>query len=362
MGLLGTLTLLVSGMTILIAGGEIMLRGASRLALALRIPPLIVGLTIVAICTSAPELALSISAALRGSADIAVGNVVGSNICNICLLLGLIAVLKPIQVSSVLVKREIPLMIAVMVFLYFFVVTGSIPNNVETTLFGWSIPNDIIGGKGGSLSILHGAILTGCMVIYLAWTVYELHRNKKVNENYIAGIEDGLSQNKVEDTTSNMSFGKIASLLGLIVLGLVLLVVGSNMLVFGGVDIAHRLGVSELVIGLTMLSIGTSLPELVICILAAAQGKPDIAVGNAIGSNLFNTLGVLGPTAMVSGIYSHQSLPVSPQVTLFDMPVMIVVSIFCLVICITGHRVSRGEGFFLLGCYGAYLTLLVCTS
>ncbi len=337
LGMFGPILLILIGMAILVGGGESLVRGATRLAAAMKIPPLIVGLTVVAFCTSAPEFAVSLSATFKGNADIAVGNVVGSNICNICLILGFSALLRPILVSASLIRREIPLMIGLSVLLYVFAVTGAVEpvsNLFRRTLEGKILP-------------WHGGVFVALLFAYVGWTVHEVRAKKSRNEEYVKEIEE-------ETPTIGGSLSGIVLLL----IGIGLLVVGSDMMVQGAVKVAQKLGVSELVIGLTIVAVGTSLPELVVSVLAAVQGKSDIAVGNVVGSNIFNILGVLGPCALFSFATPSRAVNVSAPSLWLDMPVMILTAVFCSVICITGHRVTRGEGLFLLACYAIYLGFL----
>lgn len=351
-GVAGPLLLIFAGMVLLVVGGESLIRGASRLAVALKIPPLIVGLTIVAFCTSAPEFAVSLSAAVKGNADIALGNVVGSNICNICLILGLAALLQPIHVESSLIRREIPMMIILSIFVYIFAISGG--DAPLSTLFDGKYEGRILPWEGG----LFVLILCG----YIGWTIYEVLYHKKENVEYAKELEEEVLPDAEHPEAGTRGWRNMVANLCLLVIGIALLVVGSDMMVLGSVKIAKMFGVSELIIGLTILAVGTSLPEMIVCILAAVQGKSDIAVGNAIGSNVFNMLGVLGPTALITGFTGAAGLRVTSKALMFDIPIMILVSIFCVVICVTGRRVSRGEGVFLLLCYAAYLTFLCLTD
>lgn len=345
LGLFGAFLLMIIGIIVLIGGGEVLIRGASRLAIALKIPPLIVGLTIVAFCTSAPELAVSLNAAVSGKADMAIGNVVGSSICNICLILGISAVIRSITVSSVLILREIPLMIFLSFLMYAFALSGG---DGFFSLFE--------GDYEGMITCSEGLIFLGILVAYICWTVYEVSKHKKQNEEYIREIEEGVVSLEHEG-------GKIIGKGNLIVnvcyliIGIATLCAGSEMLVKGGVSMARTFGVSELVIGLTILAVGTSLPELVVSVLAAVQGKAELAVGNVVGSNIFNILGVLGLTA----VFSSDGIDVAAKALQFDIPFMLLISLFCIVICITGKRISRGEGVFLLVCYATYLCF-ICFS
>lgn len=343
-GSAGALLLIVAGMVVLVFGGESLIRGATRLAMAMNISPLIVGLTVVAFGTSAPELALSLNAALNGKADLAVGNVIGSNICNICLILGLAALLKPIVVSSSLIRREIPMAIGFSILVYFFALSGGTGP--------WSSVFD--GKYEGRILPWEGALFFGSLLVYVGWTIYEVLFRRQQNEKYVKELEDEVSTPEKKQREKVFGFGNLIVNICYLIVGIALLVAGADMLVQGSVHLARSLGVSELIIGLTILAAGTSLPELVVSVMAAVRGKSDIAVGNVVGSNVFNLLGVLGPTAMVAS----GGLAVTPKALQFDIPLMILFSIFCIVICITGRRVSRGEGVFLLLCYAAYVVFL----
>lgn len=343
-GMIGPSFLIFAGMLVLVGGGESLVRGASRLAVALKIPPLIVGLTIVAFCTSAPELSVSLLAALKGNPDIAIGNVVGSNICNICLILGLSALLKPIAVSSTLIRREIPLMVFFSGLMFLFAFLGA----------EGSVSEIFRGEVEGRIFPRQGLLLLIFLAVYVAWTIYEVLVHKNQNEEYVKEIEEETHHPRANSGKKPSFALEMLTNFALLGLGILLLVVGSEMMVQGAVKVAQKLGVSELIIGLTVLAVGTSLPEMVVSLMSAFKGKVDIAVGNVVGSNIFNVLGVLGPTALFSGT----GVAVSPQALRFDMPVLLLVSLLCTVICITGHRVSRGEGLFLLLCYFSYIAML----
>lgn len=347
-GLVGPALLIVVGMAILIGGGEVLLKGASRLAVAARIPPVIVGLTIVAFATSSPELAITLSATLKGNAEIAIGNIVGSNICNIALVLGIAAVLSPVAVCSTLIRREIPLMVAVSFLAYILAVLGS----------GMPLSSLFSGQFEGMFLPWAGALMFGILLVYIGWTIYEVRRHRAANEAFIQEIEAEILPDAENPDAKIGGWKNIGINLCLIAVGLALLIFSADMLVQGSVQVARMMGVSELVIGLTILAIGTSLPELMITVMAAIKGKSDIAIGNIVGSNIFNILGVWGISALFSGATVAGGLVVSARALYFDMPVMLLVAVFCIVICFTGRRITRGEGIFLLLCYAAYLVAL----
>jgi len=347
-GFAGPAILIAVGMAILVVGAEILLRGASQLAVVLKVPPLIVGLTIVAFSTNAPEIALSISAVLKGSTDFAIGIVVGSNICNIGLILGIAAILSPVAVCSSIIRREIPLMIAVSILVLPLAILGSVmpmssffSGQFEGVIFPWM-----------------GCLMLTLLLAYVGWTIYELRCHKENNEVYARELEESLQSNEQQAECKKKFWKGVLANLSLIAAGVGILVVGSELMVQGSVQVARMVGVSELFIGLTVLAVGTASPELIVVIVAAVKRKSDIAIGNIIGSNIFNVLGVLGITALFSGGSAAGGLQVSAQALFFDIPVMIVISLFCIVICITGRQVTRGEGVFLLLCYVAYVVAL----
>ena len=352
-GFIGPVLLIAVGMAILVGGAEILIRGASQLAVVLKVPPLIVGLTIVAFSTNAPEIALSISAVLKGSTDFAIGIVVGSNICNIGLILGIAAILSPVAVCSSLIRREIPLMIVVSILV------------LPLAILGATMPvSSLFSGQfEGVIFPWMGCLLLAMLLAYVGWMIYELRCHKEKNEVYARELEESLvpeeKQAESKQVDGKKQFWKSVLVnLSLIAVGVGILVAGSELMVQGSVKVAMMMGVSELFIGLTVLALGTASPELIVVIVAAIKRKSDIAIGNIIGSNIFNVLGVLGITALFSGGTDVGGLQVSSQALLFDIPVMIVISLFCIVICITGRQVTRGEGVFLLLCYAAYLTAL----
>jgi len=306
--------LFLLGLIFLIVGAEALVRGASAIATTFGISPLVIGLTVVAFGTSSPELAVSIKAALSDQGSIAVGNVIGSNIFNILLILGLSAVVTPLVVSQQLIRLDIPLLIGMSVLVLAF----SLDQQFHR---------------------LEGFMLVTALVVYMGFLIYQTRRTP-INQ---------------EETTPPSSHRNWFQNGVLIIIGLVLLVLGSRWLVDSAVSFANYLGVSELVIGLTIIAAGTSLPELVTSVVASLRGERDIAVGNVIGSNLFNLMGVLG----IASIFAPTGITVSTAVTHFDLPVMTAVAFVCLPIFFTGNRISRWEGFILLGYYIAYTLYLI---
>ena len=324
-----TIMLFVMGGVLLIAGAELLVRGASRLAVAAGISPLVVGLTVVAFGTSAPELAVTVGAAHAGAADVALGNVVGSNIFNVLFILGISAAIVPLVVDQQLVRLDVPLVIAMSVLVLALALDGQI-------------------------SRLDGVLLAGGIVAY---TVLLIRKSRRETASVRAVYEAAYGEDGYDSAfgTPHAETRTWPVDLALIALGLVLLVVGSQWLVQAAVTTAEALGVSELVIGLTIVAAGTSLPELATSILAAVRGQRDIAVGNVVGSNLFNLLAVLG----FGSILAPAGLPVAPGVLAFDLPVMIGVAIAALPIFFTGYTISRWEGAVFLGYYIAYASYLV---
>jgi cation:H+ antiporter len=306
---------IIGGLVLLAFGAEGLVRGSASVALRLGIAPLVVGLTIVAFGTGSPELVVSVSAALEGNSAIALGNVVGSNISNIALILGTAALVRPMTVRAEVIRREVPVMIAVSAFL-------------------WLLIYD------GNLSRLDGGILTIGSVAYTILT-YRLSQKKEkrsVEEEYEEAFEP--SQKSV---WLDIAF---------IVAGLVLLVLGANVLLGGAVSIAQQFGISEVVIGLTIIAIGTSLPELATSVLAAWKNEPDIAFGNAIGSNVLNILAVLGITAVIQPISAG-------EIRALDLGAMIGSAVLLFVLLGRNFRLDRIEGALLLIGYVIYIYTLI---
>jgi cation:H+ antiporter len=316
--------LLLSGLVLLGVGGEALVRGASRLARLLGLTPLVVGVTVVAVGTSAPEMAVSLNAAMQGQEAVSVGNVVGSNLLNLLVVLGASALLMPLRVAQRLIWWDIPIMIGATAL-----VLG----------LGWD----------GRLSQLDGVLLLVLVVVYLVAAVM------------LSGGESKAVQKEYEEEFGGEVQGGSASLGRLaaaIVFGLALLVFGAEIFVDGAVGIARSFGVSELVISLTIVAIGTSLPELVTALVAASRGQSDIAVGNVVGSNIMNLLAILGVTAAISS----GGLMMPAPVLSFDLPILLLASVACLPILWSQHRISRREGMFFLAAYAGYITWLLATA
>jgi cation:H+ antiporter len=311
---------IVVGLAILIGGGELVVRGASGLASSLGLSPMVIGLTVVAFGTSAPELAVALGATVGGSPDVAVGNVVGSNIYNILLILGIAALIRPLAVSHRLVRFDVPLVIAVSVLLWILVLDGT-------------------------LAVLEGMLLVALLAGYL---VYSL----RVGRQPPARPSPGEGREIASSGAATVSRARAAAVF---LAGLIVLVIGAQLVVSGASAVARSFGVPELVVGLTIIAIGTSLPELVTSAVAAFRGERDLAIGNVMGSNLFNILGILGLTAIITG----DGLAVAERVRAFDIPVMTLVALACLPLLFTGHQVRRWEGALFVTYAVVYTTYLV---
>lgn len=316
---------LLLGLATLSVGAELLVRGASRLAIGVGISPLVVGLTVVAFGTSAPELVVSVQSALAGQPDLALGNVVGSNIFNVLFILGVSALIIPLQVAQKLIRFDVPLMIALSILVQF---------------LSWN----------GLLTRLEGIFLVLGLVAYTGWAIVESRREtKQVQAEYDA--EFG------EVPQKPTAVGNLLQAV-LIAAGLGLLILGARWFLYSAVELARTLGVSELVIGLTIVAAGTSLPEVATSIVAAIRGERDIAVGNVVGSNIFNILGVLGFAA----IASPSGVAVSSTALEVDIPIMIGVAVACLPIFATGNVISRWNGALFLGYYVAYTLAIVLAA
>ncbi len=316
---------LAVGLVLLMVGADVLVRGASRLAARCGISPLIVGLTVVAFGTSAPETAVSVQAAWSGSGDIAVGNVVGSNIANVLLILGLSALIAPLIVSNQLIRLDVPIMIGA---------------SALVMALAWD----------GSLARLEGGLLFAGVIAYTAFLLVQSRRHPAAAA---AAVGSGPAGAKLAGRPVSWAIDA-----AFVVGGLVLLVAGSKLLVTGATQLARALGLSELVIGLTVIALGTSLPELATSIMAAVKGERDIAVGNIVGSNIFNLLCVLGLASLVS----PSAVQVARHALTFDLPIMLAVAVACLPIFFTGHAISRWEGGAFVGFYALYTAHLVMAA
>ena len=320
----------VVGVVALVVGAESLVRGSSRLAARSGLSPVVIGLTVVAFGTSAPELAVSIGAAAGGESEIALGNVIGSNIANVLLVLGLSAVVGGgLVVAQRIVRVDVPIMIVMSALV-------------------------LVLGLDGRIGRLDGGLFVAILIVYLVWTVRSAVGDQDADEDH-DGVADAATL--ASEYSSALGREKIrgSSLwrdLLYVVGGLALLVVGAQSLVTAATDIARALDISELVIGLTVVAVGTSLPEIATSVIAAARGQRDMAVGNAIGSNLFNILAVLGITGVVSPVI------VSSGARGFDLPFMLAVAVACLPIFADGFILRRWQGAVFLSYYVAYLVWL----
>lgn len=304
---------LIGGLIGLFLGGEGLIRGSASLSLRIGISPLVVGLTVVAFGTSSPELLVSLKAALMGSSTIALGNVVGSNIANIALILGIASIIRPLQVHANVIKREIPILIGLTILLIIFLLDKE-------------------------LGFIEGFVF---LILLIAYTVINIILSLKENKEIESKFEEGL-KSKLNIPLSVL----------FIVSGLALLFVGADLFLKGAVALAKIFNVGDAVIGLTVVAIGTSLPELFTSIVATIKKESDIAVGNAVGSSIFNILSILGISAVIVPVNSG-------ELSYLDFGVMLAAALILLPLSYTGFRITRLEGVFLLIGYVAYLYILV---
>ncbi|MGB5510812.1 MAG: calcium/sodium antiporter [Woeseiaceae bacterium] len=317
---MSNLLLLILGVALLTVGGEALIRGALAAASRLGVSPLLSGLVIVGFGTSMPELVVSVNAALNNKPDIAIGNVVGSNISNILLILGICALIMPMSVRPLALRRDAVTVVAAS--LLFLVLAG-----------------------GSALGRADGVIFLAALGSFLVWAYW--------SERFHAAPSAELHEAEAEELTALPQSAVLTVVL--VIVGLLLLILGSQVLLVGAIGIAERLGVSEAVVGLTLVAVGTSLPELSISVIAALRRHADVAIGNVLGSNIFNLLGILGVSALL------QPLPVHLRVLQFDQWVMLGTSLLLLLFLYTGRRLSRLEGGILLLGYGLYASLSFTT-
>jgi cation:H+ antiporter len=323
-----TLLFFVIGLVLVIYGADLLISGASKLALTFGVSPLVVGLTVVAFGTSAPELAVSVKAAWVGEVDVSTGNVIGSNIVNVLLILGLSALIAPLIVDRMLIRRDLPVMISAALLL-------------------WLLAAD------GRIGFWDGALFFTLLIGYVA-LLYRTGRDFS---------EDLEADDEIEDVTAPAVSRRRRAVwkqAGLVIAGVALMVMGANWLVDGAVAIAVWLGVSELIIGLTIVAIGTSLPEAATSITASIRGQRDIAIGNVVGSNIFNIFSVLGISALVAPY--GLGLTVAPELMVVDLPVMVGITLLCLPLFYTGNLLARWEGGLLFGLYLLYVSWLVLST
>lgn len=308
---------LAGGLILLVLGAELLVRGSVGIARKLGVSPLLIGLTLVGFGTSSPELVASVTAALKGSPGIAIGNVVGSNICNVLLILGLAALFAPLAITRDAFLRDGPVLMATTLGLLGVCLLGDLPRWI-------------------------GITFVGLLIAYVVWC----YRTEKQQAPAAAHVHEEEAAT-VPPLAGSLAVGIAASLAGLL-----LLVAGAYLLVGGAVELARDWGVSETIIGLTVVAVGTSLPELATSVVAAVRRQSDVAFGNVVGSNIYNVLGILGVTALV------QPIPIPIEIVAFDIWVMLASSLMLVMFAMTGWRINRWEGAVFLGAYGVYLAWL----
>lgn len=318
---ISSVLLFIGGLAVLIIGADVLVRGSSRLALSFGLSPLVMGLTVVAFGSSAPEVAASTTAVLSGEGELAFGNVIGSNIFNVLFALGVAAMLTPLVVARKLVRQDVPIMIGASIVVALMALDGAI-------------------------SRVEGILLLMALSVWIAGLIRAARRG---------GEEDAPPEMNIDSLKTGKSRGLA---IALILAGLAMLSGGAHLMVTGAVEIARALGLSELIIGLTVVSAGTGMPETVTSAVAALKGERDIAVGNVVGSNIFNLLCVLG----VASVAGPEGVPVPIEAMRFDVPVMIATCVACLPIFFSGYKIARWEGAVLVGYYAAYLAFLVLSA
>ena len=308
-------------------GAEWLVKGSSKLSRDLGIRPIVIGLTVVAFGTSSPELAVSLTASIKGSNDIAIGNIIGSNIANIGLILGISAIVLPLKVERILMKRELPLMIGISAGLYFMAIDRKI-------------------------GFVDGVLLFTGIVFFIGYQIYSTFNHKKESKNSMVGNPvrktDMPESTKEEGQTRRHLLSNII----FIVIGLACLLVGSHVLVKSAIFIAGSFGISEMVIGMTVVAFGTSVPEMATSVVSVLKKEADICVGNVIGSNIFNILMVLGSVALV------RPLNVERGTLFFEFPAMLLFSLALIPMIRGGLKVNRLAGFVLASGYLAFIFLL----
>jgi cation:H+ antiporter len=315
-------TFLVLGFILLIYSASRFVEGSAVVARYLGMPPLLIGMVVVGFGTSSPELVVSVTAAASGNSTLALGNAFGSNIANIALIIGLVALINPIIITSEVIKKELPILFGM------------------TLLVGWLISDN-------QLSRFDACYLLVAFILVILWSIFQGMRNP----------QDQIANDLKKELNSNIISIKKAIIW--LIIGLVLLIAASRMLVYGAVYIAQGLGISDLVIGLTVVAIGTSLPELASSLVAIKKGENDIALGNIIGSNLFNTLAVIGLAALV------QPMEITPEVISRDWTLMMALTLSLLILGIgikKQGRINRFEGALLLITFFIYTTYLYYAS
>ncbi len=317
-----TLLAVVVGLVALVLGAELVVRFGSRLARRLGVPPLLVGLTIVSIGTSAPELAVGIDAVRSGAASLAIGNIAGTNVVNLLLILGLSAAVRPLVLRLQTLRLDLPAMALASLLVLLLAVDGT-------------------------LSVVDGVILASVAVVYTALLVVFARRESLVVASEFA--------EEYPPEPRRRAPAAVTLHLVMLLVGLVVIVQGADWLVHGATDLARAVGVSDAVIGLTVVAIGTSAPELATTVISTIRGDRDIAIGNLIGSSTYNVTLILG----TSLLFAPGHVPVDAELVMIDLPLMVVVSLVCVPVFLTGRRVSRTEGVAFVVAYAAYLTFLL---
>ncbi len=323
-----SIAMVIGGLYLLVKGADVLVHGAVRLARLVGVSAFFIGVTVVAFGTSAPELAASVGATLEGQGDLAIGNVIGSNIANICLILGAASLVKPIPVNRSIAKVDTPIMIVASLL-------AVIP--LLDVFFGFDTPQ---------VSRLDGALLVLGLAAYVG---YNAATGRVEIEQIETEVEIGLKETPEKKAEKSTRLREIATDVTLVVLGLAGLILGAKLLVGGSVDIAERLSVPSVIIGLSVVAIGTSVPELAFSIRAALKGHPEIALGNVVGSNVFNLLCVVGIASLV------RPIPVPPEAVARDLWVMLGVTILIWPLMLTRNTISRWEGGVMLAAYCGYI-------
>lgn len=314
-----TTLLIIGGLALLILGGEILIKSSTNLASRLGMKPIVIGLTIIAMGTSAPEIIINLSSISEGHSSLALGNILGSNIFNILFILGISALITPLIINQKLIKIDIPILIIL-------------------TITVWIFSLDL------NLSFNEGIILFILLILFI---IFSIKFSKKESPEVIKEYENEFSTPRKSLLLTIIYF----------CMGLTLLLLGSHYLVNGSVSLARSWGISELIIGITILACGSGTPEVVISVMAARKKEYDIAIGNIIGSCIFNILFVLGTSII---IFPNQPIP--PEALNFDIPIMILTSIICLPICLSDQKVSRIEGLLLLLYFVSYISFIILNS
>lgn len=320
----------VVGLVALAIGAEVMVRGGAQLASRLGISPMLVGLTVVSIGTSLPELAVGVTAALEGSGALAVGNIAGTNVVNILFILGLSALISPLAIERRTLRFDLPVMAGAAVLLWVLAVNGV-------------------------LSRLDGLILVCGAIVY---TVVLIHMSRRESRATVAEYAQAFPAVPEPGDAAKRVGGKTVQHVAMTVTGIAVVILGAEWLVGGAVGIARAFGVSDALIGLTVVAIGTSAPELVTAIVSTVRGERDIAVGNLLGSSVYNILLILGITCMVPA----NGLTLTHNLVWIDIPIMVAVSLVCIPIFISGRQVHRAEGAAMVAAYLGYLAFLLTTQ